>query len=60
MQLCIVADFRASGNMLNGMVIALLSQCVVQFPAAFIRSNHTELGDQGIWYSFGSPNLSIA
>ncbi|TMP65664.1 MATE family efflux transporter, partial [Pseudoalteromonas sp. S1609] len=59
-QLCIVAAFRASGNMLNAMVIALLSQCVVQFPAAYILSNHTELGDQGIWYSFAITNITIA
>lgn len=59
-QLCIVAAFRASGNMLNAMIIALLSQCVVQFPAAYILSNHTLLGDQGIWYSFAITNITIA
>ncbi|SFT80474.1 putative efflux protein, MATE family [Pseudoalteromonas sp. DSM 26666] len=59
-QLCIVAAFRASGNMLNAMIIALLSQCVVQFPAAYILSNHTFLGDQGIWYSFAITNITIA
>jgi Na+-driven multidrug efflux pump len=32
----------------------------VQFPAAYILSNHTELGDQGIWYSFAITNITIA
>jgi putative MATE family efflux protein len=59
-QLCVVAAFRASGNMVNAMLIALLSQGVVQFPAAYILSKHTELGDQGIWYSFAITNVVIA
>ena len=33
-QLCVVATFRASGNMLNAMVIALVSQFMIQFPLA--------------------------
>lgn len=59
-QLCVVAAFRASGNMLNAMMLALLSQCVIQFPAAYILSKHTALGDQGIWYSFAITNVVIA
>ncbi|WP_300421265.1 MATE family efflux transporter, partial [uncultured Pseudoalteromonas sp.] len=56
-QLCVVAAFRASGNMLNAMVVSLLSQCVIQFPAAYILSKHTSLGPQGIWYSFAITNV---
>lgn len=59
-QLCVVAAFRASGNMLNAMMLALLSQCVIQFPAAYILSKHTSLGDQGIWYSFALTNIIVA
>ncbi|MGO2076747.1 MAG: MATE family efflux transporter, partial [Pseudoalteromonas sp.] len=59
-QLCVVAAFRASGNMLNAMLLALFSQCVVQFPAAYILSKHTALGDQGIWYSFAVTNVLVA
>ncbi|WP_209326594.1 MATE family efflux transporter [Pseudoalteromonas sp. PA2MD11] len=59
-QLCIVAAFRASGNMLNAMVVSLLSQCVIQFPAAYILSKHTSLGPQGIWYSFAITNVLVA
>nr|MDC2854997.1 hypothetical protein [Ningiella sp. W23] len=32
----------------------------MQFPAAYILSNHTELGDEGIWYSFAITNITIA
>jgi len=59
-QLCVVAAFRASGNMLNAMVVSLLSQCVIQFPAAYILSKHTSLGPQGIWYSFAITNVLVA
>lgn len=59
-QLCVVAAFRASGNMLNAMMLALFSQCVVQFPAAYILSKHSTLGDQGIWYSFALTNILVA
>ena len=59
-QLCVVAAFRASGNMLNAMVVSLLSQCVIQFPTAYILSKHTSLGPQGIWYSFAITNLLVA
>ncbi|MGJ8484414.1 MATE family efflux transporter [Pseudoalteromonas sp. SYSU M81236] len=59
-QLCVVAAFRASGNMLNAMIVSLLSQCVIQFPAAYILSKHTSLGPQGIWYSFAITNVLVA
>lgn len=42
------------------MMLALLSQCVIQFPAAYILSKHTALGDQGIWYSFALTNIVVA
>ncbi|MCF7518548.1 MATE family efflux transporter [Pseudoalteromonas sp. L21] len=59
-QLCVVATFRASGNMLNAMIVSLLAQCVIQFPAAYILSKHTALGPQGIWYSFALTNVLVA
>src|SRR5439155_24147747 len=51
-QLCIVAAFRASGNMLMAMVIALVSQWMVQFPLAYVLGKHTALHEQGLWWSF--------
>jgi len=59
-QLCVVATLRASGNMLNAMIVSLLAQCVIQFPAAYILSKHSALGPQGIWYSFALTNVLVA
>jgi putative MATE family efflux protein len=59
-QLCVVATFRASGNMLNAMVVALVSQFVIQFPLAYVLSKHTALGVDGLWWSFPATNVLIA
>ncbi|WP_438864698.1 MATE family efflux transporter [Neptunicella sp.] len=59
-QLCIVSTFRASGNMVNAMLLSLLSQWVFQFPLAYILSKHTSLHAVGIWWSFTITNILIA
>ncbi len=59
-QLCVVSAFRASGNMVNTMVLSLLSQWVFQFPLAYVLSKHTALAEAGIWYSFAVTNILIA
>ncbi|MCP8899844.1 MATE family efflux transporter [Gilvimarinus xylanilyticus] len=59
-QLCVVAAFRASGNMLNAMVLALVSQWLVQFPIAYVLSKHTDLGIAGVWWSFPVTNVLVA
>ncbi|GLT14575.1 MATE family efflux transporter [Vibrio algivorus] len=59
-QLCVVSAFRASGNMLNTMLISLFSQWVVQFPLAYILSKHTQLEASGIWWSFAITNIIVA
>jgi putative MATE family efflux protein len=59
-QLCIVSAFRASGNMLNAMVIALVSQFVLQFPLAYVLSRHTSLQAAGLWWSFPIANIVAA
>jgi putative MATE family efflux protein len=59
-QLCIVSAFRASGNMLIAMVIALVSQWMVQFPLAYVLSKHTVLHAQGLWWSFPVTNVAVA
>lgn len=59
-QLCIVSAFRASGNMMHAMVIALVSQWVIQFPLAYVLSNHTTLGSEGLWWSFPATNVLVA
>jgi putative MATE family efflux protein len=59
-QLCVVAVFRASGNMLSSMVIALVSQWMIQFPLAYVLSKHTSLQASGIWWSFPVTNVLTA
>jgi putative MATE family efflux protein len=59
-QLCVLSAFRASGNMLAAMVIALVSQFMLQFPLAYILSKHTALQADGIWWSFPITTLIVA
>ena len=59
-QLCMLSAFRASGNMLAAMVIALVSQFMLQFPLAYILSKHTTLQAQGIWWSFPITTIVVA
>lgn len=59
-QLCIVAAFRASGNMLGAMIIAMVSQWMIQFPLAYVLARHTRLGADGLWWSFPVTNIAVA
>jgi putative MATE family efflux protein len=59
-QLCIVSAFRASGNMLMSMVVAMVSQWMIQFPLAYVLSRHTTLGARGLWWSFPVTNFLVA
>jgi putative MATE family efflux protein len=59
-QLCIVSAFRASGNMLIAMIIAMVSQWMIQFPLAYVLSKHTTLHAQGLWWSFPVTNTVVA
>ncbi|QIF03103.1 MATE family efflux transporter [Roseimicrobium sp. ORNL1] len=59
-QLCIVAAFRASGNMLTAMVLALVAQWMIQFPLAYVLSKHTTLQANGLWWAFPVTNVLIA
>ncbi|WP_202048383.1 MATE family efflux transporter [Agrobacterium salinitolerans] len=59
-QFCVIAVLRASGQMVQGMSIALLTQWVIQFPLAYVLSVHLQLGVQGMWWSFPASNLASA
>ena len=59
-QLCVLSAFRASGNMLATMVIALVSQFMLQFPLAYILSKHTSLHAEGLWWSFPVTTILVA
>jgi len=59
-QLCMLSAFRASGNMLAAMVIALVSQFMLQFPLAYVLSKHTNLQAEGLWWSFPVTTIAVA
>jgi Na+-driven multidrug efflux pump len=59
-QLCIVAAFRASGNMFAGMLVALLSQFVIQLPLAVILSRGARFQADGLWWSFPIATFAAA
>ena len=60
LQLALVSTFRASGNMLAAMVLALVSQWVLQFPLAYALSRPQVLGTAGLWWSFPATNVITA
>ncbi len=43
---------RASGSMVIAMCITIVSQWVIQFPAAYLLSKHTHMGINGVWWAF--------
>jgi Na+-driven multidrug efflux pump len=59
-QLCVAAAFRASGNMLAAMTIALVSRWAFQLPLAYVLSRYTDLHNAGLWWSFPVTNVAIA
>jgi Na+-driven multidrug efflux pump len=60
LQFALMGVLRASGNMLAAMVISLVSQWCLQFPLAFVLSQHTRLHAHGLWWAFPVANVSIA
>ena len=62
---CIGAQFsltgvlRASGNMVVAMVLTLVGQWVLQFPLAYLLSEHAGFGMRGIWIAFPIANVII-
>jgi len=58
-QFCMTGVLRASGNMVMTMVLTLVGQWVLQFPLAYVLSEHTRLGMGGIWWAFPIANAAI-
>ena len=59
-QFSMTGVLRASGNMVMTMVLTLVSQWVLQFPLAYVLSEHTPLGERGIWWAFPISYFLIA
>jgi len=49
LQLCLVGVLRATGNTFIPMILALVSQWILQFPIAYYLSHYTKLEERGIW-----------
>ncbi len=60
LQFALTGVFRAAGNMVLTMMIALVSQWALQLPIAFILSKHTSLGVNGLWWAFPISNIVIS
>jgi putative MATE family efflux protein len=59
-QFSLTGVLRASGNMVVTMVLTLVGQWVLQFPLAYLLSEHTTFGMRGIWIAFPIANVAIA
>lgn len=59
-QFSLAGVLRGSGNLMSTMVLAIVSQWVLQFPLAYILSRHTSLGVNGLWLAFSLTNILIA
>jgi len=52
LQLALIGVFRAAGQMVVTMVLALLSQWALQLPLAYILGKHTPYGLNALWFAF--------
>lgn len=52
LQLALIGVFRAAGQMVVAMMLALVSQWVLQFPLAYGLGKHTTYGLDGLWWAF--------
>jgi Na+-driven multidrug efflux pump len=60
LQFALMGVLRASGNTFEAMLISLVSQWVLQFPLAYILSEHTSLHSHGLWWAFPVSNVATA
>jgi putative MATE family efflux protein len=58
LQFALMGVLRASGNTFAAMLITLVSQWVLQFPLAYILSEHTSLHADGLWWAFPVSNVA--
>lgn len=60
LQLALTGVLKGSGNMVTSMILALVSQWVLQFPLAYILSHNGTMGITGIWWAFPVSNVIMA
>ena len=56
-QQALFGAFRGAGSTISPMVIAMITQWVLQFPLSYIMCRHTALGVTGIWWGFPVANF---
>ncbi|MCA9386290.1 MATE family efflux transporter, partial [Candidatus Dojkabacteria bacterium] len=59
-QMAINGGFRGSGNTTISMVLSLVAMWILRFPLAYILSNHTSLGEIGIWIAHPVSDVVVA
>jgi Na+-driven multidrug efflux pump len=59
-QLALLGTFRAAGNVVVAMLVALLSQWFLQLPLAFVLGTRTSYGLHGLWYAFPIATMLTA
>ena len=59
-QQVLAGAFRGTGNTMAAMALAIVSLWVLRFPIAYVLSERTTLGAEGIWWSFPISNVITA
>ncbi|WP_042860129.1 solanimycin export family MATE transporter SolL [Dickeya sp. NCPPB 3274] len=57
LQMALNGAFRATGRTMTTMILALVSQWLIQIPLAWGLSHYTSLGISGLWWAFPITNL---
>lgn len=60
LQLSLTGVLRASGSMVQVMILTIVSQWVLQFPLAYLLSHKAGMGERGIWTAFPVTNILIS
>lgn len=59
-QQVLAGAFRGTGNTMAAMGLAIVSLWVLRFPIAYVLSARTDLGADGLWWSFPVSNVVAA
>jgi putative MATE family efflux protein len=60
LQMCLSGVLRASGNMVQVMLLTIISQWVLQFPLAYVLAEKAGMGARGIWMAFPVTNIIMS
>jgi Na+-driven multidrug efflux pump len=60
LQFALLGVLRAAGEMFQAMATTLVSLWLLQIPLAFLLSEHTAMGPDGLWWSLPIANVVTA